>query len=169
VGEAITPAPGHNSVKLDAMKKPVLIFISAILLVVIIRLLIGDSAEYHLREFHNISTNSNNFQPSILDRLNGLTENSSKFDYHLSKLEELGVVKHQHLVFTNVPYTQESAKRIWHLAYSQFPNALHYSAKYFDTNSPSYGVVPYELEVWDAPAEMERWAMFFQTNNQIAK
>lgn len=121
--------------------------------------------EYHLREFESLKTNFNTYRPSLSDRLKGITDNQTKWDYHLRKLQQLGVVEHTNFVFTSVPYTQESSKRIFRSAYSNFPAAVMFSAKYYATNDAGYGVRPYVLEVWDFPTNMQRWGSFAQANN----
>jgi protein involved in ribonucleotide reduction len=132
-------------------------------------------AAYHLREFEHIKTNFNNYKPSISEQMMGVGDNKAKWDYHLGKLEELGVVAHQIFVFTNRPYTKESVRQIWRSANSNFPNAVMFTAKYYDTNftAPWPGwnldLSVWEgsiiLEVWDFPSNMPRWGSFYWTNN----
>lgn len=147
------------------MKK--LCLATGLVLAIAVAALIATSkpGEYHLREFQSIKTNFNTYHPSIVDRLRGIQDNEAKWEYHLHKLEELGVVEHTNFVFTSVPYTKASSRRIWRAAYSNFPDAVMFTAQYYDTNAPGYGVRPYVLEVWDFPTNMPRWLSFFQTNN----
>jgi hypothetical protein len=136
-----------------------------LILVLIVLLPSGNSGGYHLREFENIKTNFNNYRPSVIDRIKGIRDSQGKWDFHLRRLEELGVAQHKTFVFTEVPYTKEASKRIWGSANSNFPNAIMFSASYYGTNAPGYGVDPYVLKVWDSPSEMKRWVSFFETNN----
>lgn len=122
-------------------------------------------AEYHLREFESLKTNFNNYQPSLSDRLRGIMNKQAKWDYHLRKLQELGVVTHTNFVFTSVPYTQESSTRIFRQAHLDFPTAVLFSARYYATNDPRYGVQPLVLEVWDFPTNFQRWASFVQAHD----
>jgi len=122
-------------------------------------------ARYHLREFENIKTNYNHYRPTIMDRVRGIRHSEDKWDYHLRSLEKLGVVRRRKFVFAEVPYTHEASKRIWTSAASNFPSVVMISARYLPTNAPGYGVLPYELEVWDYPSDMERWDVFFQSHN----
>jgi len=136
-----------------------------LLLVLTALILTTKPGAYHLREFERIKTNVNNYRPSLSDRLKGIRDNKAKWDYHLRKLEELGVVQHQTFVFTNVPYTLESSRLIFGSASSNFPKAVMFSARYYDTNDLAYGVNPYVMEVWDFPSNMFRWSSFVQTMN----
>ena len=142
-------------------------FVVGLILVLALGALIPGSkpGDYHLRQFESLKTNLNSYQPSLSDSLRGIKDNQAKWDYHLRKLQELGVVHHTNFVFASVPYTQESSKRIFRAAYSNFPAAVMFSAKYYDTNDPGYGVRPYVLEVWDFHSNMQRWASFVQANN----
>ena len=121
--------------------------------------------DYHLREFEAVKTNFNDYRLSLSDRLVGIHDNASKWDYHLEKLEELGTVKHQTFVFSNVPFTRETSRRIWRAANSNFPAAVMVKAKSYGTNDSRYGVQPFMLEVWDFPSNTLRWSSFFRTNN----
>jgi hypothetical protein len=147
------------------MKKLSLIFGLALILAIGALMATHRAGDYHLREFRNIKTNFNTYRPSILDRLEGIRGNETKWNYHLRKLEELGVVEHTNFVFTDVPYTEVSSKRIWRAANSNFPASVMFSAKYYATNDVGYGVNPYVLEVWDFPTNTQRWSSFFQANN----
>jgi hypothetical protein len=126
-----------------------------------------DSAAYHFSEFESIKTNFNDYRPSLYDRLTGIRDNQSKWDYHLQKLVEIGAVQHKRFVFTEVPYTREASKHIWRAANSNFPNAVMFTGTYYDTNATGYGRDPYVLAIWDVPSEMARWSSFFETNNQM--
>ena len=96
-----------------------------------------DPGAYHMREFESVNTNVNKYRPSLGDRLKGIRDIESKWAYHLRKLEQLGVVEHTNLVFTAVPYTHESSKRIWRAAYSNYAaGAVMLSAKSYSTNDP---------------------------------
>jgi len=121
--------------------------------------------EHHLREFDSLKANFNTYHPSLSDRLRGIRDRETKWDYHLRKLEQLGVVEHTNLVFSSVPYTQDSSKHLYRMACSNFPAAVMFSATYYDTNDPRYGVRPYALEVWDFPTNMQRWSAFVRANN----
>ena len=121
--------------------------------------------DYHLREFEAVKTNFNDYTLTIADRFSGIHDSGSKWDYHLAKLEELGTVKHQTFIFSNVPFTRESSRRIWRAANSGFPTAVMLTAKSYATNDSRYGVKPFMLEVWDFPSNTLRWSSFFQTNN----
>ena len=147
------------------MKNVAWILGSVLVLVFITMILVNDFRSYHLREFESVKTNFNDYRPSIFDRMKGIRDNKSKWDFHLRRLEELGVVECRTFVFTEVPYTREASKRIWQLANSNFPNAIMFTASWYDTNAPGYGVTPYVLKVWDSPGEMQRWSAFFEANN----
>jgi len=125
----------------------------------------GSPGAYHLRQFESLKTNFNGYAYSLSDRLRGIKDNEDKWDYHLRRLQELGVVDHTNFVFSSVPYTQESGRRIFRAACSNFPTAVMFTAKYLSTNDPAYGVRPYALEVWDFPSNIQHWVSFFQTNN----
>ena len=143
------------------------LIICGVLVVIVLAALISrsDRGAYHLREFENVRTNFNNYQPSLPDRLRGITNNEAKWKYHLRQLEALGVVIHTNLVFTMVPYTGESSRRLFRSAYSNFPAAVIFSGKYYASNAPEYNVRPYALEVWDFPTNMRRWSLFLQSEN----
>lgn len=126
----------------------------------------SDPVAYHFREFESIKTNLNTFQPSLADRIKGIQDNQSKWDFHLQKLVELGAVQHKRFVLTEVPYTQDASRRIWRSANSNFPNAVMFSASYHNTNAAGYGAEPYVLEVWDLPEEMGRWTAFVEAQNR---
>ena len=138
-----------------------------LLLVLVLAALMSASKPgvYHLRQFESLKANFNSYQPSLSDRLRGINDTKAKWDYHLRKLQELGVVDHTNFLFTSVPYTQESSKRIFRAACSNFPAAVMFSAKYYATNDPGYGVRPYVLEVWDFPSNIQHWTTFVQANN----
>ena len=116
-------------------------------LVLALALAHGNAANYHFGEFASIRTNFNSYRPSISDWLRGIRDNQDKWDFHLQSLEQLGAVKHKRFVFTEVPYTREASKRIWRSASSNFPNTVMFTACYYDTNAPGYGVAPFVLEV----------------------
>ena len=117
------------------MKKVAWILGLVLILVIATLVSINRPGDYHLREFGTIKTNFNSYRPSFSDRLKGIRDNRAKWDYHLGKLEVLGVVQHRSFVFTNVPYTRESSKRIWGAAYSNFPMAVMFTAKHYATNT----------------------------------
>src|SRR5689334_21311612 len=102
--------------------------------------------DYHLKQFASLQTNFNTFNPSLLDRLRGIKDNQGKWNYHLRKLEQAGVAVHTNFVFTGVPYTVESSRRIWTAACSNFPSAIMFTATHYATNDPAYGVRPYAIE-----------------------
>jgi hypothetical protein len=137
----------------------------ALVIIAVVFLQPSNSAGYHLREFYNIRTNYNSYRPSVVDRLRGIGKNHEKWDYHLQSLVALGAVQHERFVFTDVPYTREARRHIWQSANSNFPNAVMFTANYYDTNAPEYGVAPYVLEVWDVPGEMKRWGSFVEQRN----
>ena len=139
---------------------------AVVILVLIALISTRNPGEYHLRQFENIKTNFNTYSPTVLDRVRGIRNNEDKWNFHLRRLEELGVIQHKRFVFTEVPYTMEASKRIWRSAVTNFPNAIMFTASYYDTNAPGYGVDPYVLNVWDTPSEMPRWSSFFETNNR---
>ena len=134
----------------------------ALVLIAVMFVQPSNSADYHLREFESIKTNFNNYRPSVTDRIQGIGNNQEKWDYHLQSLVTLGAVQHERFVFTDVPYTREASRHIWQSANSNFPNAVMFTAKYYDTNAAEYGVAPYVLEVWDIPGEMKRWGSFVE-------
>ncbi len=149
------------------MKCPFKIAIGFVVIVAIIAAIaVRDSSRYDLREIELLKTNFNNYQPSIWDRLRGIQNNEAKYEYHLRELEKLGLLVHTNFVFSNVPYTWESDKHIWRAACSNFPSAVDFSSKYYDTNNPAYGVRPCALEVWDFRTNMQRWSDFWRTNNR---
>jgi hypothetical protein len=125
-----------------------------------------DPVAYHFREFERIKASPNTYQPSLADRIKGIQDNQSKWDFHLQKLVELGAVQHERFVFTEVPYTRDASRRIWRSAYSNFPNAVMFSASYHNTNAAGYGAETYVLEVWDLPEEIGRWSAFVETHNR---
>ena len=95
----------------------------------------------------------------------GIGGSQEKWDFHLKSLVALDAVQHERFVFTEVPYTKEASRHIWQSANSNFPNAVMFTASYYDTNAPGYGVAPYVLEVWDVPEEMKRWSSFVEQRN----
>lgn len=147
------------------MKQAGLIIGFVVVIVLAALLFAGNPGGYHLREFERIKSNFNSYSPSLADRLKGISDNHTKWNYHLRKLEELGVVDHKSFVFTNVPYTLESSRCIFRAACSNFPRAVMFSANYYATNDAGYGVRPYALEVWDFPSNMARWSLFIEANN----
>ncbi len=154
------------------MKKAAALSVIALVVIVTVIAITGvgiNSGAYHLREFEKVKTNFNNYVPTLFDRCKGIWNNQGKWNYHLGKLEQLGIVQHQIFTFTNVPYTKESSRRIWRSAYSNFSNAVMCRSDWYDTNNPGYGVKPYVLEVWDFPTQMPRWSAFFETNNYPVK
>jgi hypothetical protein len=148
------------------MKKGVWIFGIVVFLVLVAAVSNRDSEGYHLRQFENIKTNFNSYRPSLLDRIRGIRNNQDKWDYHLRRLEELGAIQHKRFVFSEVPYTKEASRRIWKSAVTNFPNAIMFTASYYETNTPSYGVDPYVLNVWDRPDAISQWTSFFEANNR---
>lgn len=148
------------------MKKSVWTLIAVAGFVALVCAVSRDPVAYHFGEFERIKMNPNTYQPSLADRIKGIQDNQSKWDFHLLKLVELGAVQHKRFVLTEVPYTQEASRRIWRSANSNFPNAVMFSASYHNTNASSYGVEPYVLEVWDVPEEIERWAAFVERYNR---
>jgi hypothetical protein len=148
------------------MKKLAWMLGAAVILVLIALILTRNPGEYHLRQFENIKTNFNNHSPTVLDRVRGIRDNQEKWDFHLRRLEELGVVEHRRFVFSEVPYTAEAARRIWRSAVTNFPNAIMFTAAHHDTNALSYGVEPYVLNVWDRPEATRQWTSFFEANNR---
>ena len=141
------------------------ILMIALILIAVVFVQPSNSADYHLREFESIKTNFNSYRPSLVDRIRGIENNQEKWNYHLQTLVALGAVQHERFVFTEVPYTREASRLIWQSANSNFPNATMFTAKYYDTNAPEYGVAPYVLEVWDVPDEMKRWGSFVEQRN----
>lgn len=148
------------------MKKIGIILGLALALTIAALIWTSSPADYHLRQFEYLKTNFNNYRPSLSDRFKGIKDNQGKWDYHLRSLERLGAVVHTNLVFTRVPYTQDSSRRIFRGACSNFPSAVMFTAAYYATNDPAYGVRPYALEVWDFPSKIQHWVSFFQENNQ---
>lgn len=144
-------------------------WIGAAVLVVALALLLwgmrSDPAEYHLRKFRRVSANMNDYHPSVFDLLSGIRSNVDKWDFHLQKLEELGAVEHRVLVFTEVPFTKQANRRIWKVAESDFSDAVMFTANWYGTNDSAYGVVPFTMEVWDAPERMDRWEAFLEQHN----
>ena len=136
-----------------------------LILLSIILLMPDRSGRYHLREFEKIKANFNTYRPSIADRVMGIQDNMSKYRFHLRKLLELRVVEHKEFVFTRVPYTREASIRIWTSATDSFPDPVMLTATYYAPNAPGYGVMPYVLDVWDFPSNMQAWASFYATNN----
>lgn len=134
----------------------------AVVIIAVVLLQPSNSADYHFKEFAGIKTNFNSYRPSVVDRIRGIGNNQEKWDYHLQSLVALGAVQHERFVFTDVPYTREASRHIWQSANSNFPNAVMFTAKYYDTNAQEYGVEPYVLEVWDVPGEMKRWGSFVE-------
>jgi hypothetical protein len=125
-----------------------------------------DPSAHHFREFADLQTNYNAYRPSWSDRLKGIDGAQAKWDFHLRRLMELGAVRHEEFVFSEIPYTRESSKRLWLAVHSNFPRAVMVTAPHRDTNSAGYGVEPYVLKVWDVPGEMPRWSSFFETHNR---
>lgn len=151
---------------MDDVKK-IGIILGLVVLVTIAGLIWTSSrAEYHLRQFEYLKTNFNNYRPSLSDRFRGIRDSQGKWDYHLRSLERLGVVVHTNLVFTHVPYTQASSRRIFRAACSNFPSAVMFTGVYWASNDPAYGIRPYAMEVWDFPTNIQRWVSFFHANNQ---
>lgn len=148
------------------MKKAVWTLIAVAGFVALICAVSPDPVTYHFGEFERFKMNPNTYQPSLADRIKGIRDNQSKWDFHLLKLVELGAVQHKRFVFTEVAYTREASRRIWRSAYFNFPNAVMFSAPYHHTNASGYGAEPYVLEVWDLPEEMARWTAFVETHNR---
>lgn len=139
------------------------------ILLILVVLSARNPGAYHLREFEAVKTNFNGYAITIFDRFAGIHDSGGKWDYHLNKLEELRVIKHQIFVFTNVPYNREASRRLWQAANSSFPKAVTLKANYFATNDSRYGVQPYTLEVWDFPSNTLRWSFFYRTNNDSGR
>lgn len=125
-----------------------------------------DNAWYHVRQLEFILANHTRYEPSWVDRFDGIHDSWSKRNHHLRRLVELGAVQHMTFTFTHVPYTHETSRRIWSAANAQFPGAISFSAAYFHNTDAGYGTTPYELKVWDTPGEMARWQAFFELHNR---
>jgi hypothetical protein len=148
------------------MKKVAVILGCGLVLGLVALIARSKPGDYHLCEFESIKTNFNSYRPSLFDRLKGIRSNQAKWDYHLRRLRELGVVDHTNFVFTSVPFTHESSRRVFQAACSNFPTAVMLSATYYAITDPAYGVRPYALQVWDFPSNSQRWVSFFQANNR---
>jgi hypothetical protein len=125
-----------------------------------------NSPQYHLGELRAVQKRFNSYSPALVDRIRGIRDNQEKWDFHLNHLIKMGAVERKELVFTQVPYTAESSRRLWQLAMSEFPEVVDLRAEYLSTNAPGYGVKPYRMEVFDVPQRMRQWDRFLEANNQ---
>lgn len=95
----------------------------------------------------------------------GIKNNDDKLNYHLKCLVELGALKHKKFVFTQVPYTSESFRRIWQLALEELPEAVEMRGNWYDENDSHYGMAPIIFELWCVPDELEQWNQFYEAEN----
>lgn len=110
-----------------------------LVLLALVAVLSMDSGAYHRKEFLSLQTNFNHCRPSWRDRVRGIESNDAKHDRHLRRMLELGAVAHRAWLFTEVPYTAGSSRRIRLAACTNFPDAAHFSARHRTTNDPGYG------------------------------
>lgn len=138
---------------------------------VIVALLLGslaaeDSTAYHLRQFLRVRDNMRGWRFSVMDGLRGIGNPEEKLAFHLERLVAKGNVIHTNLLFQHCTYRTEVSKAVMEAANRVSPPALYWSSNSYPTNAPEYGLVRYQIEIWDWPSEMAKWRRFQIENDK---